>query len=84
MAELQPMARDGYKGRLGSRDPGSGDEPITSSTLPIQMHPGHGNSPQAPSALVTAPLIHVDLTGIIQGAGFARTSETATISDSHP
>ena len=74
MAELQLVVRNGYKGWLGSHDLGSGDKPITSSTLPIQMHPGHGNSPQAPSALVTAPLIHVDLTGISHGVGFARTS----------
>ena len=60
MAELQPVAHDGYTGWLGSRDPGSKDEPITSSTLPIQMHPGHGNSLQAHSALVTAPLIRID------------------------
>ena len=78
------MARDGYKGWLGSCDPGSGDEPITSSTLPIQMHPGHGNSLQAPSTLVTAPLIRVDLTGVLHGAGSARTSEIAPIPDSHP
>ena len=62
----------------------SGDEPITRSTFPIRMHPGHGNSPQAPSALVTTPLIRVDLIGISHGAGSARTSETAPISDSHP
>ena len=84
MVELQPMAREGYKGRLGSRDPSSRDETITSSTLPIQMHPGHGTSPQAPSALVAAPLIQVELTNIVHGAGSARTSETTTISDSHP
>ena len=84
MVELEPVARDGYKGQLGSRDPGSGDEPITNSTLPIRMHPGHGNSPQAPSALVTAPLIHVDLTGVLHSTGFARTSEIAPISNSHP
>ena len=84
MAELQPVARDGYKGRLGSRDPGSGDEPITSSTLPIQMHPGHSNSPQASSALLTAPLIRVDLTGVLHGTGSARTSEIALIPDSYP
>ena len=84
MAELQPVAHDGYKGQLGSHDPGSGDEPIISSTLPIRMHPRHGNSPQAPSALVTATLIHVDLTGVLHGAGSARTFETAPISDSHP
>ena len=84
MAELQPVACDGYKGQLGSRDPCSRDEPITSSTLPIRMHPGHGNSPQAPSALVTAPLILVDLTGVLHNVGFARPSETAPISDAHP
>ena len=84
MAELQPVARDGYKGWLGSRDPCSGDEPITSSSLPMQMHPGHGNSPQVPSALVIAPLICVELTAIVHGAGSTKTSETATISDSHP
>ena len=84
MAELQPVAGDGYKGRLGSCDPGSGDEPITSSSFPMRMHPRHGNSSQAPSALVTAPLIHVELTDIVHSAGFARTSEIATISDSHP
>ena len=64
MAELQPVARDGRMSQLGSCSPNGGDEPITSSTLPIRMHPGHGNSPQAPSALVTTPLIRVDLTGI--------------------
>ena len=84
MAELQPMARDGYKGGLGSCNPGSGDEPITSSTLPIRLHPGHGNSPQAPSTLVTAPLIRVDFTGVLHGTSSTRTSETAPISDSHP
>ena len=84
MAELQLVAHGGYNGQLGSREPGSGDEPITSSTLPIQMHPGQGNSPQAPSALVTAPLIRVDLTSISHGASSARTSEIALISDSHP
>ena len=84
MAELQPVARNGYKGQLGSRDPGSGDEPITNSSLPMQMHPGHGNSLQAPSALVTATLIRVELTNIIHGTGFARASETALISDSYP
>ena len=84
MAELQLVARDGYKGGLGSRNPSSGHEPITSSTLPIRIHPGHGNSPQAPSALVSAPLICVDLIGISHGTGSARTSESATISNSHP
>ena len=84
MAELQPVAGNGYKGHLGSRDRGSGDEPITSSSFPMQMHPGYGNSSQAPSALVTAPLIRIELTDIVHGAGPARTSETATISDSHP
>ena len=84
MVELQPVAHDGSKNRLGSRDPSSGDEPNTSSSLPIQMHLGHGKSPQAPSALVTAPLICVELTNIVHGAGSARTSETALISDSHP
>ena len=84
MAELQTMARDGRMSRLGSRYPNSGDEPNTSSTLPIRMHPGHGNSPQAHSALATTPLIHVDLTGIVHGTSSARTSEIAPISDSHP
>ena len=79
MAELQLVARDGYKGQLGSHDLGSGDKPITSSTLPIQMHCGHDNSLQAPSPLVTAPLICVDLTGISHSAGPARTSEIALI-----
>ena len=83
MVELQPVACNGYKGQLGSRDPSIRDEAITSSTLPIQMHPGHGNSLQAPSALVTAPLIYVDLIGILHGVGFATTYETAPISDSH-
>ena len=84
MAELQTMARDGRMSQLGSCYPNGGDEPNTSSTLPIRMHPGHGNSLQAPSALVTAPLIRVDLIGVLHGAGFARTSETAPISESHP
>ena len=84
MAELQTMTRDGRMSQLGSCYPNGGDEPNTSSSLPIRMHPGHGNSPQAPSALVTTPLIHVDLIGISHGAGSARTSEIAPISDSHP
>ena len=83
MVELQLVARDGYKGRLDSRDPGSGDEPITSSSLPMRMHPGHGNSSQAPSTPVTAPLIRVELIDIVHGVGSARTSETAPISNSH-
>ena len=84
MAELQPVACDGRMSQLGFCYPNGGDEPITSSTLPIQMHPRHGNSPQAPSTLVIAPLIHVDLTVISHGAGSARTSETAPMSNSHP
>ena len=83
MAELQPVARDGRMSRLGSRYPNGGDEPNTSSSLPIRLHPGHGNSPQAPSAPVTAPLIRVDLTGVLHGAGSARTSGIAPIPDSH-
>ena len=77
------MARDGRMSRLGSRYPNGGDEPNTSSSHPIRMHPGHGNSPQAHSAPVTAPLLRVDLTGILHGAGSARTSGIATIPDSH-
>ena len=69
MAELQLVACDGRMSRFGSRYPNGGDEPNTSSSLSIQMHPGRGNSPQAPSALVTAPLIRVDLTGVLHGAG---------------
>ena len=83
MAELQPIARDGRVSRLGSRYPNGGGEPNTSSTLPIRLHPGHCNSPQAPSAPVTAPLIRVDLTGVLHGAGSARTSGIAPIPDSH-
>ena len=84
MVELQPIARDGRMSQLGSCYPNGGDEPNTSSSLPIQMHSGYGKSPQAPSALVTAPLIRVDLTGVLHGAGSARTSGTAPIPDSHP
>ena len=84
MAELQTMTRDDRMSQLGSCYPNGGDEPNTSSSLPIRLHPGHGNSPQAPSAPVTAPLIRVDLTGVLHGAGSAWTSETATISDSYP
>ena len=69
--------------RLGSRYPNGGDEPITNSTHPTQMYPGHGKSSPAPSALVTAPLIRVDLTGVLHGAGSARTSRIAPIPDSH-
>ena len=72
------MDRNGYKGQLGFHGPSNGDELITNSTLPIQMHPGHGNSLQAPSALVTTPLIYVEHTNIIHDASSARTSETAT------
>ena len=57
MAELQPIARDGRMSQLGSCYPNGGDELNTSSTLPIRLHPGHCNSPQAPSAPVTTPLI---------------------------
>ena len=78
------MACDGRMSQLGSCYPNGGDEPNTSSSLPIRMHPGHGNSPQAPSALVTAPLLRVDLTGVLHGAGSAKTPETAPISESHP
>ena len=84
MAELQPIARDGRMSQLGSCYPNGGDELNTSSTLPIRLHPGHCNSPQAPSAPVTTPLIRVDLTGVLHGAGFAKTSGIATIPDSHP
>ena len=35
MAELQPVAHNGRMSQLGSCYPNSGDEPITSSTLPI-------------------------------------------------
>ena len=84
MVELQTMARDGRMSQLGSCYPNGGDEPNTSSSLPIRMHPGHGNSPKAHSALVTAPLIHVDLTNVSHGAGSARPSEIAPISDAHP
>ena len=44
------MTRDGYKGLLSSHDLSSGDEPITSSTLPIQMPPRHGNQRCASTA----------------------------------
>ena len=77
------MTRDGRMSQLGSCYPNGGDEPNTSSTLPIRLHPGHCNSPQAPSAPVTTPLIRVDLTGVLHGAGSARTSGIATIPDSH-
>ena len=60
MAELQTMARDGQMSRLGSHYPNGGDKPNTSSSLPIRMQPSYGNSPQAPFALVTAPLVYVD------------------------
>ena len=46
MAELQTMARNGQMSRLGSCYPNGGDEPNTSSSLPMQMHPGYGKSPQ--------------------------------------
>ena len=77
------MARDGRMSQLGSYYPNGGDEPNTSSSLPIQMHPGFDKSPQAPSALETTPLIRVDLIGISHGEGSARTSEIAPILDSH-
>ena len=51
MAELQPIARDGRMSQLGSCYPNGGDEPNTSSTHPMRLHPGHGKSPQAPSCL---------------------------------
>ena len=77
------MACDGRMSQLGSCYPNGGDEPNTSSSHPIRLHPGYGNSPQAPSAPVTAPLIRVDLTGVLHGAGSARTSGIAPIPDSH-
>ena len=84
MVELQTMARDGRMSQLGSCYPNGGDEPNTSSSLPIRLHPGHGNSLQAPSAPVTTPLIRVDLTCVLHGAGFAKTFGIAPIPDSHP
>ena len=83
VVELQTVARDGRMSRLGSRYPNGGDEPITNSTHPTRRYPGHGKSSPAPSALVTAPLIRVDLTGVLHGAGSARTSGIAPIPDSH-
>ena len=83
MAELQPVARDGRMSQLGSCYPNGGDEPNTSSTHPMRLHPGHGNSPQAPFAPVTALLIRVDLTGVLHGTGSARTSGIALLPDSH-
>ena len=71
MAELQPIARDGRMSRLDSRYPNGGGEPNTSSTLPIRLHPGYGKSPQAPSALVTAPLVRVDCSSPVQQAQFS-------------
>ena len=78
MAELQPIARDGRMSQLCSCYPNGDGEPNTSSSLPIRLHPGHGKSLQAPSTLATAPLIRVDLTGILHGAGSARTSGICT------
>ena len=72
MVELQPVARDGRMSQLGSCYPNGGDEPNTSSSLPIRLHPGHGNSPQAPSAPVIALLIRVDLTGVLHGRRFCQ------------
>ena len=43
MVELQSVAHDNRMSRLNSRDPNDSDKPNTNSTLPIQMHPGHGN-----------------------------------------
>ena len=83
MAELQPIARDGRMSQLDSCYSNGGGELNTSSTLPIRLYPGHGNSPQAPSAPVTTLLIRVDLTGVLHGAGSARTSGIAPIPDSH-
>ena len=60
MVELQTMARDDQMSQLSARYPNGRDEPNTSSSLPIRMHPGYGKSLQAPSPLVTAPLIRVD------------------------
>ena len=78
------MARDGQMNWLGSRYPNDEDELNTSSSLPIQMHPSYGKSLQAPYALETAPLIHIDLTGVLHGTGSTRPSKTAPISDAHP
>ena len=78
------MARNGQMSQLGSCYPSGGDEPSTSSSLPIRMHPSCGKSPQAPFALETTPLIRVDLTGISHGTGSTRTSGIAPIPDFHP
>ena len=59
------MTYDGRMGPLGSHSPDGGDEPNTNSTLPIQMYPSHGNSSHAHSAMMSAPLIHVDLSDVI-------------------
>ena len=83
MAELQTIARDGREGRLGSCYPNGGDEPNTSSSIPCDCTPGMVNPRKHPLALVTAPLIRVDLTGVLHGAGSARTSGIAPIPDSH-
>ena len=83
MVELQPIARDGRISQLGSCYPNGGGEPNTSSTHPMRLHPGHGKPRRHPLALVIAPLIRVDLTGVLHGAGSARTSGIAPIPDSH-
>ena len=72
------------KGTHRTRFPISGHEPNTNSTLPILMHPKHGNSLQAPFVLLTTPLIGVDLTSVLHSTGFVWPSETAPISDAHP
>ena len=43
--------------QLGSHYPNGGDEPITNSTHPTRMYPGHSKSSLAHSVMTTAPLI---------------------------
>ena len=77
------MAREGWMSCLSLHYSNWNDEPNTNSSLPIQMHPGYGNSLQAPSALVTAPLVCVDYSSAFTWCGWSsKTSATLARCDS--
>ena len=74
MVELQHVGRDGQMSWLSSRYPNNGDNPQTGSTLPLRMHPGHGNSSHAHPTTMFAPLIYMDLSDVITRHMSTRTS----------
>ena len=51
--------------QLGSHYPNGGDEPITNSTHPTRMYPGHSKFSPAHSVMMSAPLIRADNSVIV-------------------